>query len=809
MQTTRYIGLLLVIILYYSFSSIAQKPAGASVTVIGKIIETTSQKPLEFANVIIQSKRDSAIIQGTISDANGKFTFTNIPTGEYKVVYSFIGFEKTETPYFKIDGQNKSLNLGNLFIADASNQLDAVVVTGKKSTYVSTIDRKTFNVGDDLIGKTGSASDLLQNIPSVAVDIEGNVSLRGSESLTVLINGKTSSLMGANRAAVLQQIPANSIEKIEVITNPSAKYKPDGTSGIINIVLKKNKNLGFNGTATINFGNNRRINGNVIANYNPGKWNIFGSYSLRQDDRKRYTEDYRLRTNNDTISYTAILTNEYSRPLTHVISSGLDYKLNDNNQAGIGVNYNYRDFFKTASANTDIKDYNETTTNNFDRNRSDPEYEKDLELSANYRHSFKKPDHELNVDFTTSRSAEQEDNHYTNIFNKPLSPTSFDNTLIKQTDNQSQLYFEYKNPVSENINFESGYNFEYGKNNMDFYGEYLNPVTESWVKDFVRSNQFIYIQKIHVFYSTWEQEMGKFGFLAGLRAEQTNVIANQVTTDSVFNTNYFRIYPSLHLSYIINKTQQLQLNYSHRINRPDGDEVNPFPEYQDPLNLRIGNPRLKPEDIHSVEMGYQYKKGLTTFLSTVYYRYNYNSKTYISKYINDSVLLTTIENLTKSNSAGLELVLTTTLFKIVDLNLSTNTFYNTIDASSLGYSSNKSVVSWMANLNASIKVTKSSMVQLNSKYVSEMLTPQGKILPNFVTNLGFRQELFKKKAAVILTFSDVFNSLKNVSVVDTPELYRKVIRKRSAQVVFVGFTYNFGKQGKKQKDNQLKFDNQL
>jgi outer membrane receptor protein involved in Fe transport len=250
----------------------------------------------------------------------------------------------------------------------------------------------------------------------------------------------------------------------------------------------------------------------------------------------------------------------------------------------------------------------------------------------------------------------------------------------------------------------------------------------------------------------------------------------------------------------------LQINYSHRIRRPEGDDLNPFPEWQDPYNLRIGNPHLKPADVHSVEFGYQYKKKKTTFLSTIYYRYTYNAMTDIVRFINDTVKLTTRENLSKSRSAGLELVFSTSIGKLATLNLSTNTYYNSIDASSLGYGSNKSIISWSANLSAGIDLTKSTVLQVTSSYIAETLTPQGKQLPSFVMNTGLKQELFKSKMTFIMTVSDVFNSLRNRTLIDTPELYEKIIRRRSARIIYAGFTYTFGNQKKKK---ELEFDNKL
>ena len=777
--------------------------------ITGTIVDKSTGVPLEFANVTLKNATNYAIILGTVTGSKGDFNFDKLPIGKYRLSYSFIGFETKELPVITIDSKQNKVLLGKLYISEVNSTLGEVAITGKKSTFVNSIDRKTFNVGEDLMSKTGSVSDLLMNVPSVQVDIDGNVSLRGSDNVMVLINGKPSALMGSNRAAVLQQMPANSIEKIEIITNPSAKYKPDGTSGIINIVLKKNKALGMNGSLSVNAGNDDRYNGNIAVSYNPGKLNIFGSYSIRQDDRLRYTNDYRKHTklNTDTVIYSYLNSTDHSRPLSNILNTGADYKINDHNKIGVTGNYNYRTFDRRVTDINKTLTTDLSTTKDYDRLRRDPEYEKQMELAANFQHTFTKEGHELNIDYTTSRSREQEDNHYTNAYRIPAIATSYDNTLIKQGDDESQFSVEYVNPISDGKKFEAGYIFESRTNDMDFFGESLNPQSGKWEKDFVKTNRFIYDEVIHVAYATYELDFGKFGFLGGVRNEQAYLKANQVTSDTLIKNQYFRLYPSLHLSYKFSDSHELQLNYSHRIRRPEGDDMNPFPEYQDPYNLRIGNPHLKPADIHSVEFGYQYKKKKTTFLSTLYYRYTYNSMTDITTFINDSIKLSTKENLSKSSALGLELVLSSGIGNLINFNLSTNTYYSTIDASSLGYSKNKSAIAWSANLSAGINLTKSAVMQLTSSYLAERLTPQGKQMPSFVLNTGFKQEFLKKKLAFIVTVSDVFNSMKNTSIIDTPELYEKVVRRRSSRMIYAGLYYTFGRQTKK--ENSLKFDNSL
>ena len=282
-----------------------------------------------------------------------------------------------------------------------------------------------------------------------------------------------------------------------------------------------------------------------------------------------------------------------------------------------------------------------------------------------------------------------------------------------------------------------------------------------------------------------------------------------MTAGIVDKNDYLRVYPTLHTSYRLSETGQLQANYSHRVHRPESDDLNPYPGYQDPLNLRAGNPHLVPEEIHSVEAGYQYKQGETNYLATAYYRYQYHTMTEVTRYISGTVQLTTKENLAVNRSQGLELAATRKLGGLVSLNLNSNIYRSEIDASNLGYASNKSAFAWSAKLGADFHATKSTLVQLNSNYTAKRLTPQGYRMPTFVVNLGLRHNFADKKTAFVATVSDVFNSLKDRTVIDTPILRDEITRRRSTRIFYAGFVYSFGKATKKTKDDSLQFDNQL
>lgn len=781
----------------------------------GCVIEKSSGNPLEFATVIVKNKRDSVITQ-SVTDKNGWFAFKGIATGEYHLTYSFIGFEKIDSVPVTIKNNHQKLDLGKLYISETGKMLGQVEVVGQRSTFVNSIDRKTFNVGQDLMSKSGSVSDLMQNIPSVQVDMDGNVSLRGSENVTILIDGKASAMMKVNRAAVLQQMSAGNVEKIEIITNPSAKYKPDGNSGIINIVMKKDRNLGFNGNVTANVGNLERWNFNGLLSYNPGKLNLYGSFGMRQDNRSRIND---ITTNSyDTgrnfLNFSRTYSNGVSHPVSYIGNLGFDYKLNDKNKFGASASYNYRVFIVIDTTNYIVRDNLNLTTLNYNRARYRPESESDLEFKAFYNHKFNKEGHEINFDLTTSKTSENEDSHFTNIYTIPAIIDTKDHTLYTHLCYDTEFSAEYTLPLGVDKKFEAGYIYQNVSNDLDLKRDTMVTAipTEIWQNDLFRSNRFIRREDTHVLYTTYEQEIGNFGFLLGLRAEKTytnaNLKAGQANRDSVIPNNYFRLYPTVHASYKLSKLHELQLNYSHRIRRPEDEELNPFPEYQDMRNIRAGNPLLMPEDTHSFELGYQYKNDAATFLSTLYYRNSYNLITSIVEDLGNNVYKSTLQNLAQSQAAGLELILSSGIGKILNFNLATNAFYNTIDTSSLGFSANKSNIAWSANANVNINVTKSTVWQFTSNYTAETLTPQGKRVPSFVLNSGLKQDLFKKKGALILTVSDIFNSMRYQTEIDIPTMKRIEIRRRSSQTIYLGFTYNFGGSDKKQKDG-LKFDNAL
>ncbi|MDP4291384.1 MAG: TonB-dependent receptor, partial [Bacteroidota bacterium] len=601
-------------------------------------------------------------------------------------------------------------------------------------------------------------------------------------------------------------------DRIEVITNPSAKYKPDGTSGIINIVLKKNTNTGLNGTLVANAGNRSKYNSNLTVNYNPGKLNLFGSYGYRQDDRPRYgTENRKITDDNDVVTFENIHGAEGARPIAQVSTFGMSYDFDKSNQLSLSGNTYDRTMTKTGYIEYSTLDVTHSLVNDYIRNAKTDGPESELGINASFTHKFKKEDHEIQFDYEYQNQPEQENNHYNNQYLYPVLPQSFDNTLIHNKGIEHLLSIEYKNPIGDDMMFEAGYKGDFSNGDFDYTIENLmNPgnADQFWQIDPAKSNRFRFTQNINAIYGTFGQTINKFSYLAGLRLEHSDIESRLVTLDSIIPNHYFCLYPSLHIAQKIGKKGELQFNYSRRVNRPESDDLNPFPEYNDPQNLRAGNPKLKPEFIHSIELGYQFMIGTTTIIPTLFYHNKYNGFTQITVPLNNGVFLSTRTNLARNQSAGFELVSSFIIHKLITGNLSSNVFYDQIDASNLGYSSNKSNITWSVKLNTTASLTRSTMIQVSASYKAPQLTPQGSMLARYGMNIGARQDIMKKKGSIIATISDPFNTMTESSSMDTPFLTKKTIRKRDARVFYLGFVLHFGA-SQKIKEEALQFDDKI
>ncbi len=769
--------ILMMIIIGFSVEVSAQTTA-----VKGIVIDKARSEPLVGASIALYLPNDSTIVQGTVTGENGVFRLTNVPKGNYSITVSFIGFIPYKIESLSVEG---NMDLGTINLEATNILMDAVTITGEKAILTNTLEKKIYNVEQDVLSESGSVSDMLQSIPSVSVDLNGNVTLRNSGNITFFINGRPSAMLRRNAAAVLEQMSASSIERIEVITNPSAKYRPDGIGGIINIVMKKETGEGLNGQIGANIGTENRYNGNGSLNYGTHKLKLYSNYGIRHSEGTiLYTDDRLIKSNYSQYNERG---DSKIDALSHTVSAGINYDLSANNNFEISANYFLQNSFHKGISNIFSFDSSQDPVYNFTDTQTNDEFEGEGEVNFNYEHKFKNnEDHTLTVEATYSAFAESEDLNFQQNYTIPSNLTELSSNLIQKSGNQEEIKLDYTLPVNEETDFESGY-----------LGEFIFEDI-SYNKD-ASANRFLFNQDMYSVYAIFGHSIESFNFKAGLRGELTSTKSHlTIPTDSLIQNQYLKIYPTLHFGYALNNNDRLSLSYSKRVNRPDADELNPNPEFTDPRNAESGNPNLKPEQIHSLELGYQTVGEKLILTNSLYSRYKYDAFTNIQNSIADTILINTVANLKTQNAFGLETVLSGSIEEWWDFDLTGNIFYTTIDAANLGYSSSKSTVSGNIKGYLLLKLWANTAVQLNAFYYFPSITPQGERSPYYYFNVGVKRQLFDKRLSITLSATDVLHTYKIKRSIDSIELNQTTMIKRRLPVIYLGFAWRFNNHEEKQ-----------
>jgi hypothetical protein len=519
--------------------------------IYGNVVDAATKEPVEYATISILSRQDSSLITGTVTDMEGKFVIEEIPVGAFRVKVSFIGYRTNTKDNLVINQQTPIHHLGTIRLNATAQALGEVVVSAEQPVFEQSIDKRVFNVEKSIVTQGGTATDILETIPSVAVDVDGNLSLRGSGGVVVLIDGKPSSLTGADRAAILEQIPANAIESVEVITNPSARYDAEGMSGIINIVLKKNKLRGSNGSVSLSAGTRDKYNASLNYNYRTGKFNIFSSYSYQNTIfwNRGYTTR-QLMENAAVSSYRLQNSNETDKDDVHIIRAGADYFINDKTTLGFSALYGNQKERENERIQNQLLDSQENLTRLFYRNNTERQNQYNTDFVLNFSRKFTKPTQELTASAAYSGSANQ-----TNIlFNNqdydldftPSDELPLLESNIRGVDNRIiTLQADYVHPLGNEGKLEAGYKSTMREVDNDLVFENFDHANSFWMYNDTLSNQFLYQEQVHALYTNYAATMGKFGYQLGTRLEQTMMNPVQRSVEGNFRRNYlgfFRVY---------------------------------------------------------------------------------------------------------------------------------------------------------------------------------------------------------------------------------------------------------------------------
>jgi len=778
-------------------------------TISGKVHDSSSRAPLEYANVVLYSAKDSALVTGAVTNPNGNFQISEIATGDYYLVISFMGYESERISDINIMPPKLDLQLGTVSLEPTTLSAEGVVVEGERAAVSYQIDKKVIDVSQQHTAISGTAIDVLENVPSISVDIEGNVSLRGSGSFTVLIDGRPTILQPSE---ALQQIPSSNIENIEIITNPSAKYNPEGTAGIINVILKKNRQSGTSTVANANAGLNDKYGGDLLVENKTPRYHA----TLGFDNRNYFFSGDQREENQTTFSGTTSFINSNGDSRRgwngHGLRAGIEFRLGPKNLLSLGGRYRDRN----RKSNSDLN-YNEWSsldapllrqaqqplrqaqqplrqaqqllsyTSTAHSERSGDSYE----LNLSYQHLFNKDGHELSGDFSFEQgdSFEETTNE---LLNEMQTLIEGKRTTEAGPDKEFQVKLDYALPFNDDHKFDAGYqsDLDHSDDNTGLH-EY-DPALQTYVVRPQFSNSTNYQNDEHALYAIYAGAWKKLGFQGGLRGEYTDrTIKFQQQTFKIDRWDYF---PTFHASYEFSDGRQFMASYTRRIERPGGGELEPFLTWTDAYNVRTGNPSLKPEFIDSYEAGIQTFFGKALFSIETYYRVNHNKIDDVRSVYAKNVTLHSAANIGTDNALGSELLLDFDLFKNWGVNLTGNVYRYRIEGALSGEAFSRKSNNWSARLNNVIKIGESTQIQINGRYNSPTVSSQGRREGSFVADLALKQEFFNDSFSATLQVRDLLRTSKDEHVSRGVGFYNYRYSTRESPVVMLNLRYSYNQQ---------------
>lgn len=787
-------------------------------TVKGKILDRQKSEPLGFVNIKVTEQGSDKFVGGGITDAGGNFNVTGLKDGKYTLTLTFMGY-KDVTRQFEITPTKRDVQFKLLYMAEDAKQLNEVTVTGQRATMKLEVDRKSFDVGQLISNAGQSASDVLDNVPSIEVDNDGNVSLRGNSSVEVWINGKASGLTSDNRAQILQQLPAESIDRIEVIDNPSAKFSAEGSAGIINIVLKKDRKAGYYGSVQAGGDTRGGANTSFNVNYNS---RLIDSYINLGYRHRANTGHMESQQTSDTYNQTYDSdskqrgNNFFTRAgVTLHATTKDDFSLSGMLMHGGGNSHSYTPYIYTAVANG-LNNYQLDRINR-SRTGMDMRYGE-----FNYRHSFNDKHF---IDFTADLSSWKMngDNWYqdsTVVVGIDDVTYSYQYRPQYINNHRKELKLEYENQVTKNFKIEAGYNGNFSRENtpQESYMDNTSFDGTNASEDKLFFNRFIYKQDLHAFYTTLSYKFGALSLMGGLRGEYWRVNTESYTweqehdaslREQPFKKDYFQLFPSVFMSWQMTETQQLQLNYTRRLRRPWGGQLNSFRDTRDATTVSFGNPYLTPEFSNSFSLNYLKQWNDHSLLVSAYYRPTTDVIQRISyKNQEDGLFYQTSMNVAKSVSTGLEMTVKNKLWRILDLTTSANAYYYRlngfsydIDGQTVTGNSDHNFT-WNARMTASLMLPYDISIQTTGRYTARQVITQGYRKANYSIDFGARKNFFNKMFTLSVNCRDLLDSRRFETFTSGPNFTRHQINRRGGRRMSMTLTWNFGNMKQKKRPNK-------
>lgn len=787
-----------------SFNLFAQTGGKAKIT--GVLKDAQTQETIPFATAVLTDKATKANVKVAQTDINGAFTLPDLPAGTFTFKISFVGYQTMVRDNVVITATTGTLNFGEIKMKTAAgNALKDVTVTAQKATMQLGIDKKVFSVDQSLVSEGGSAGDLLQNVPSVSTDMDGNVSLRGSTGVKVLIDGKPSLIAGGNVAQILASIPASSIESVELITNPSAKYDAEGQSGIINIVLKKNTKLGFNGSVALTAGNRDNYNGNTNLSFQNSKVNIYGNYGYRYGNRVGGGfQDITYKSDTSLTRFANQSTVSNSLDKGHNAKAGIDYYLAPKSVISLSGGFNSRE--NERNEQLDIRQLGLSGAPVLLSNRTNTTdgYGNSYDLNLDYVQKFTKPKEELSFNFGYSHGTNNNDQVYSTTTTNRNGTAINENLGLQRVFNTGDntnynIQTDYALPVGKAGKIEAGYRSQIRLGNNNQFADAILANTDVYVRNNALINNFDSKDQVHALYLNYQNQIKDFGYQIGLRGEDARLdthlegYTNNVLTPSEGNIHYKRIYPSVFLTQKLKGDQQVQASYTRRVNRPRPWDTNPFLDVSDPLNYRGGNPNLLPEDVHSFELGYSKYFKKVTLTSSLYFRQTNDVIQRVRSTPVNGIITSTPQNLTNQINSGLELIGRFDLVKALNFTTNVNLYQAKFAGDTRFDIAPSSGFSWNANLTGNLTVVKNVSLQVRGDYRAAEVMAQGKRNAMYGIDGGAKYDFPNKKASLSLNIRDVFNTRRWSMTTEDKATIVDFERQMQGTMGNLTFSYRFGK----------------
>ncbi len=806
-------------ILLIILSAVGAWAQGATGTISGIVTDAENEMPLEYATISLFSQADSSLVTGTTTNTEGEFVL-NAPYGRYYALIQFLSFGSEYRNDIVLNAANPEIELGTIALSPDAKTLSEVEVTAQKSQMQLALDKKIFNVGESLARVGGSASDILDNIPSVTVDVEGNVALRGSQNVQILIDGKPSGLVGISGAEALRSLPADMIERVEVITNPSARYQAEGVAGIINIILKKERRDGINGSVSANVGYPSNYGASLNFNYRKNWYNLFVNYGIRYYDFS--SEGYQERTYFTVedpltdVKHIETLNLNNRQGFSNNIRFGSDFFLNERNT--LSTSFLYRASSGESAEELTYLNYNlyEALLNSSLRNSVEEETEPTMEAELNYRRTYEREGQLLTATFQASRESEIEESTISERQRGDLDEVFLRQNTINDEGEKSFLFqTDYTHPFGEEGRWEAGVRANWDEN-TNIYD--VNQVIDGdWVFLDSLSNSFIYTENVYAAYGILGNKPGRFSYQLGLRAEYSDINSELLESGEEYPRNYLSLFPSTHFTYALTDNSSVEWSYSRRIRRPGGRWLNPFISQEDKYSVRTGNPRLDPEFTNSVELGYLRHLPFASITSSIYYRHTTDIIERVTTTIEtDSfpIQVSMPMNLATENAYGLELVLNADIAEWWTTNTNFNFYRQIIEGGELEGYENLDLYSdtytWNARTNMQFKIAKGLSAQSTFFYRAPMERTQGRTKALYIVDAGISKDLFNKRGNLTLSVSDVLNTRRWRSITITDDFISEGEFQWRPRTFTLGFTYQLrrsNKRGERPNREQRQQDN--